>query len=122
MFKKNRTVWGIAALVASYLSLFISVVFAPENKRVSRSMLLMSITQLLCGLMLVEEECEVRETVRQKSSDVADVLKTKSHAVADHVKSKIRIPVADEDDSLLDETDVEDIEEAINEDLCADEN
>ncbi len=122
MFKKNRTVWGIAALVASYLSLFISVVFAPENKRVSRSMLLMSIAQLLCGLMLVEEECDVRETVRQKSSDVADVLKTKSHKVADHVKSKIRIPVADEEDSLLDETDVEDIEEAINEDLCADEN
>ena len=49
MFKKNRTVWGIASLVCSYLSLFIAVAFIGENKRVSLKMLLMSITQLICG-------------------------------------------------------------------------
>ncbi len=120
MFKKNRTIWGIAALVCSYLSLFISVVFSPENKRVSRSMLLMSITQLICGLALIDEEYDVRGTVKEKSGAVAGTVKAKSQAVANRVKSKIRIPVA-ADEEFFDDEDLADIEEAICDELCADE-
>lgn len=142
MFKKNRTVWGIAALVSSYLSLFISVVFAPNNKRVSFSMLLMSITQLICGLMLIDEEYDLSGTVKEKSTAAYGTVKGKSAAaygvikdkssaaygavksksadIADKVKSKLRFPVAEEGEELLDEIDLANIEEAISDDLCID--
>ena len=121
MFKKNRTVWGIAALVCSYLSLFISVAFIGENKRVSFKMLLMSIAQLICGLALIDEEYSVCTTVKEKSACAVGSVKEKSRAVATKVKNKIRIPVADEDEELLSEDDLSDIEEAICDELCADE-
>lgn len=143
MFKKNRTIWGIAALVSSYLSLFIAVVFAGENKRVSLKMLLMSITQLICGLALIEDEYElcdkvkatstatigtVKEksvaaagAVKEKSAAAVGAVKEKSQAVAAKVKSKLHTPVMDADEELFDEGDIYDIEEAICDDLGADE-
>ena len=131
MFKKNRTVWGIAALVSSYLSLFISVVFAPNNKRVSLSMLLMSITQLICGLILIDDEYDLSGAVKDKSSAAYGkvksksaaaygAVKSKSSAIADKVKSKFRIPVTEEGEELFDEDDLASIEEAISDDLCVD--
>lgn len=131
MFQKNRTVWGIAALVSSYLSLFISVVFAPNNKRVSLSMLLMSITQLICGLILIDDEYNISGTVKDKSAVAYGKVKSKSAAaygavksksadIAGKVKSKLRIPVTDEGEELFDEDDLASIEEAICDDLCVD--
>ena len=141
MFKKNRTVWGIAALVCSYLSLFIAVVFSTENKRVSFKMLLMSITQLICGLALIDDEYDVSGKVKEKSTAAVGTVKEKSaatvgavkeksyaamgavkeksRAVADKVKSKIYTPIMDEDEELLDEADYADIEEAICDELGA---
>jgi hypothetical protein len=132
MFKKNRTIWGIAALVSSYLSLFIAVVFAGENKRVSLKMLLMSITQLICGLALIDDEYELGDKVKSKSTAAvgavkaksaaaAGAVKEKSQAVAAKVKSKLHTPVMDADEELFDEGDIYDIEEAICDDLGADE-
>ncbi len=142
MFKKNRTIWGIAALVSSYLSLFLAVVFAPDNKRVSLSMLLMSIVQLICGLSLIDDEYDVSGTVKDKSAAAYGAVKDKSaaaygaakgksaaaygkvkstsQAIAGKVKSKFRIPVAEEGEELLDEDDLASIEEAISDDLCVD--
>ena len=132
MFKKNRTIWGIAALVSSYLSLFIAVVFIGENKRVSLKMLLMSITQLICGLALIDDEYELGDKVKEKSTAAvgavkaksvaaASAVKEKSQAVAAKVKSKLHTPVMDADEELFDEGDIYDIEEAICDDLGADE-
>ena len=132
MFKKNRTIWGIAALVSSYLSLFIAVVFIGENKRVSLKMLLMSITQLICGLALIDDEYELGDKVKEKSTAAvgavkaksvaaAGAVKEKSQAVAAKVKSKLHTPVMDADEELFDEGDIYDIEEAICDDLGADE-
>ena len=132
MFKKNRTIWGIASLVSSYLSLFIAVVFIGENKRVSLKMLLMSITQLICGLALIDDEYELGDKVKEKSTAAvgavkaksvaaAGAVKEKSQAVAAKVKSKLHTPVMDADEELFDEGDIYDIEEAICDDLGADE-
>ncbi|MBQ7338948.1 MAG: hypothetical protein IJW40_10935 [Clostridia bacterium] len=110
MFKKNRTIWGIASLVSAYLSLFLSLVFAPDNKRAGRSMLLMSITQLICGLALIDEEYDVSGTVKSKSKDVVN-----------RVKSKVRIPVADDEEIFDDDDDLTTVQEAIYDELCADE-
>ncbi|MBQ8718162.1 MAG: hypothetical protein IJY66_02725 [Clostridia bacterium] len=132
MFKKNRTIWGIAALVSSYLSLFIAVAFIGENKRVSLKMLLMSITQLICGLALIDDEYELGDKVKEKSTAAvgavkaksvaaAGAVKEKSQAVAAKVKSKLHTPVMDADEELFDEGDIYDIEEAICDDLGADE-
>ena len=143
MFKKNRTIWGIASLVCAYLSLFIAVAFVGENKRVSFKMLLMSITQLICGLALIDDEYDVSGAVKEKSTAAVgavkekssaavgavkaksaaavDAVKDKSAAVAAKVKSKIYTPVMDADEELLDEDDCADIEVAICDELGADE-
>ena len=143
MFKKNRTIWGIASLVCAYLSLFIAVAFVGENKRVSFKMLLMSITQLICGLALIDDEYDVSGAVKEKSTAAGgavkekssaavgavkaksaaavDAVKDKSAAVAAKVKSKIYTPVMDADEELLDEDDCADIEVAICDELGASE-
>ena len=142
MFKKNRTIWGIASLVCAYLSLFIAVAFVGENKRVSFKMLLMSITQLICGLALIDDEYDVSGKVKEKSTAAVgavkekssaavgavkaksaaavDAVKDKSAAVAAKVKSKIYTPVMDADEELLDEDDCADIEVAICDELGVD--
>ena len=93
MFKKNRTIWGIASLVCAYLSLFIAVAFVGENKRVSFKMLLMSITQLICGLALIDDEYDVSGTVKEKSSAAVGTVKEKSSAAVGAVKAKSAVAV-----------------------------
>ena len=88
MFKKNRTIWGIASLVCAYLSLFIAVAFVGENKRVSFKMLLMSITQLICGLALIDDEYDVSGAVKEKSTAAVGAVKEKSSAAVGTVKDK----------------------------------
>ena len=59
--------------------------------------------------------------VKEKSGAVVDAVKETSQAVAEKVKKAVRLPVAGEDEDFLAEDELLDIEEAITDDLCADE-
>ena len=68
-----------------------------------------------------EKSGAVVSTVKEKSGAVVDAVKETSQAVAEKVKKAVRIPVADGDEDFLAEDELLDIEEAITDDLCADE-
>lgn len=59
--------------------------------------------------------------VKVKSGAVVDAVKETSQAVTEKVKKAVRIPVADEGEDFFAEDELLDIEEAITDDLCADE-
>ena len=68
-----------------------------------------------------EKSAAAADAVKAKSAAAVDAVNDKSAAVAAKVKNAIRIPVTEDGEELLDADDLCDIEEAISDELCADE-